>query len=1037
MPDMMDMPGSRIIVVVGMHRSGTSLLARLLGHLGVEFGAGVMTDPVPDNQGGYWEHDGIVSAQEALLEQVLDRPWHRARGLSPLPDGWWKSPEVVPYRMALADIVRRECESANGLFGFKDPRTVRLLPMWREILEELGVRPVFVLAVRSPGAVAESLRRRQGMPLALGALLWLQHNFDAVAGLNGEVSSVVDYDRLINTPGAALASLAVDIGLPGADQTSLNGAAELVNADQRHHCADEESEGWPARVHALLTEPLQDGTFPPDLLEMARTFGRAQPLLAATAMELDAVSHSLDESRRHGRELSDDVASLESVLEHVADLGFVEWCKRGRHAWNQVPEDQNAIREQAEAVARHVGDIGFHEWLEKERRSWNFLKHSLEQTRTDLQAELAHSRAETDHLFSVVSQLLIQELPDQAPHLSGLAQRGKVRRDTVTALLRHLRQSRSRRWSRLLGLSPISDADTLEPRNEFEAVHLISLMLSMRSWRYTRPLRWLESCLGSLFRRLPRGRHSGSVGPASSSREPIGPGFSQPGAPDRLELFEDTYDPCPQTGSYSRLYEAWLRRQETSIDESARSQDRVLFLVHVHDRTDGRQLWRMIESVRRQSHRNWRLLVLLEKEAVLPIPDDAISDPGIDIVDNASHAALQEKIGQDGEVTWDWIAWLRPTDSLAPEAAAVMLALGGDACDLVYADFDRIDDAGHCHSPTFLTGPSPVPLLTASRLDGLSLTARKLADKAGVRFCKTAQERFVQQLHWCRICDSARIRHVPRVLAHRAGISGGSGNQAAVVLANRLDIQFRGDGWRVLPDAGNCADGAGIVVEPCPVTPVRSVVFVMNEQCAPLGPWVRSLQVHPGRPCEVVVLGVSLDTPFAEGEMVGLTDRVRFVQLNGRAAFTEIAASLANIEADVAAVVDGGCAPRYSDSVSLLLDLAAARDVAVAGGVVRRAPVLCDGFRSVSHGSDCLFPKSVDPRCFAFRLEGTEFLDVFSQGRTLEEAVEELCAGARASGSVVVASRRAEFIASDDQDTGGYAPDERALVDWAEQAHAR
>lgn len=126
-----------VVVVLGMHRSGTSLLASLLQAVGVELGPDLLLDQTPDNEAGYWEHKEIAEAQEAILSQ-LGRTWYLPEGQVPLPAGWWRLPEMRPHRRRLADIVRRETSETVGPWGFKDPRTVRLLPLWLDIFADLG-----------------------------------------------------------------------------------------------------------------------------------------------------------------------------------------------------------------------------------------------------------------------------------------------------------------------------------------------------------------------------------------------------------------------------------------------------------------------------------------------------------------------------------------------------------------------------------------------------------------------------------------------------------------------------------------------------------------------------------------------------------------------------------------------------------------------------------------------------------------------------------------------------------------------------------
>jgi hypothetical protein len=150
---------SRIIVILGMDRSGTSLLAQLLERMGVWFGEQEdLVGPSYINERGHYEYIPIVRVQEQLLKNLfnvtqlfkgdLPRGWHRQEAVQAL------------YKEALVSHVSRAIKRAKlrgKPFGFKDTRTARVLPMWQEIFEELSVEPVYLETWRDPQAVYMSI----------------------------------------------------------------------------------------------------------------------------------------------------------------------------------------------------------------------------------------------------------------------------------------------------------------------------------------------------------------------------------------------------------------------------------------------------------------------------------------------------------------------------------------------------------------------------------------------------------------------------------------------------------------------------------------------------------------------------------------------------------------------------------------------------------------------------------------------------------------------------------------------------------------
>src|SRR5262245_60256825 len=125
-------PDQTCILVLGMHRSGTSAVAGALGILG----AALPTDLIEghaSNPKGHFESQAIVRIHDELLGALhtAHDNWTR------IDPRWFESSLVDDYRFRLAD-----CLSATfpkGLFVLKDPRICRILPLWRRIFDDMGV----------------------------------------------------------------------------------------------------------------------------------------------------------------------------------------------------------------------------------------------------------------------------------------------------------------------------------------------------------------------------------------------------------------------------------------------------------------------------------------------------------------------------------------------------------------------------------------------------------------------------------------------------------------------------------------------------------------------------------------------------------------------------------------------------------------------------------------------------------------------------------------------------------------------------------
>jgi hypothetical protein len=274
----------RIAIVVGMHRSGTSLLANALRTMGIDFGDRLMAAG-EFNEEGYFEHVDIVSAHARALE-LLGIRWTTT---SPLPARWWEAPALAPVRERLSKVVASEVAAARGTWGFKDPRTSRLIPMWDAILAGLGIEPVFLLAVRSPAAVARSLEHRDAIPPDLGRLIWLVYNVDALAYTRDRLALVVDYDRWFTDLRGQAEALLDALGIqPDTGAESIVAAlAKAVRPDLRHYagaaaCGDIEVP-YVEETYRLLQEAGRARAVPERLREIVDEVRRAQDLFAPLA----------------------------------------------------------------------------------------------------------------------------------------------------------------------------------------------------------------------------------------------------------------------------------------------------------------------------------------------------------------------------------------------------------------------------------------------------------------------------------------------------------------------------------------------------------------------------------------------------------------------------------------------------------------------------------------------------------------------------------------------------------------------------------
>jgi hypothetical protein len=220
------------ILIVGMHRSGTSALAGLVGKLGVPLGDHLL-EPGSDNPKGYWEHQDVVMVHERLLRALGSR-WDDVRAL---PVDWQDSEVAQEASLAIDKIITRDF-SDNLVWAVKDPRLCRVLPLWIETLQKKHIRPVILFMVRKPNEVSASIEARNNWQPLVGQLLWLRYMTEAITASSTLAREVVLYDDLLVNPIRSVATAFAKLGLEIGDGTSTEqrkAIAGFVDVSDRHH----------------------------------------------------------------------------------------------------------------------------------------------------------------------------------------------------------------------------------------------------------------------------------------------------------------------------------------------------------------------------------------------------------------------------------------------------------------------------------------------------------------------------------------------------------------------------------------------------------------------------------------------------------------------------------------------------------------------------------------------------------------------------------------------------------------------------------
>ncbi|SFA70525.1 hypothetical protein SAMN03159488_00084 [Pseudomonas sp. NFIX10] len=223
------MSTKKIIIVLGMHRSGTSALTRGLNTLGVALGD-TLHPAGPDNPTGFWEDSDVIAINNQILG-LLGATYDRT---GVIDADVFNLPDIQQIYQTAKELVEQKTASTS-IWGLKDPRITRLLPFWKKLLNELGFKVGYVIALRNPLNVAASLTARNQIAPVKSYILWLEHMLQAVAYTQSENRLVVGYDNLLSNPYKQLQriSVALDLNTPTQEQLDIY-VDEFLDKGLRH-----------------------------------------------------------------------------------------------------------------------------------------------------------------------------------------------------------------------------------------------------------------------------------------------------------------------------------------------------------------------------------------------------------------------------------------------------------------------------------------------------------------------------------------------------------------------------------------------------------------------------------------------------------------------------------------------------------------------------------------------------------------------------------------------------------------------------------
>jgi len=282
------------IVILGMHRSGTSVVTRLTNLMGAYFGSdSVHLGYNEENERGFWERTDVMTANKVFLRSV-DRPWPDAEDYGSLSffDGTVNPGARIVFEKSMNSIL--ETMNLQRPWVVKDPRFCLTAPALFGLLDA----PICVHVIRHPVAVAFSMRHRTGIPIQHAIGFWEMYNISALRASDGLPRLIVDFDKLCSNPVEETNRYFHQLRQFTGKQLSLPRKSEIegyFSGKLVHHrnTADLESDYLTTKQanlhHSMVDNSILEGDSYPDLSNAARELIADYEKLRSMEMDLEKV----------------------------------------------------------------------------------------------------------------------------------------------------------------------------------------------------------------------------------------------------------------------------------------------------------------------------------------------------------------------------------------------------------------------------------------------------------------------------------------------------------------------------------------------------------------------------------------------------------------------------------------------------------------------------------------------------------------------------------------------------------------------------
>lgn len=752
------------IIVLGMHRSGTSAVARLLNMMGAYFAPERMELPATEaNPKGYWERRDIINLNEDIFT-ALGITWDNI--------SQFKSADITPDIQTRYESLAREIIlglDANRPWMIKDPRLCLLLPFWRPQFEV----PVCVYVHRCPIQVAQSLKKREKFSFMLSVALWEKYTLHSLANCADMPKILVHHDEVMKNPVAAVKKLhqdLLDCDIQGLRLPSDKEIQAFIDPKLFQQRGDSQlQKAYLNHQQTLLVEAFEQGRIF-ELEPLPKLSDGASEILQEYQNQFVAQQEAIRLQQQIGQRDQQLIQREQQLAQRDDEIA-------------QLTEEM-ALREQE--IAQHIKEITE---LQKNRQD---LKQAL-------QAEKAQAAQYQNQLR--VAETQVKTLQQELRELSTQKQQQQTQLQTTQLSGRQTQNTLDDKKQALLVQT--QKAEQLQQQNH-QLMHWLAAfdedmkaVFNSLTWRSGKV--FTQIALKLLFKKAgPTAQDhlkemtaeiaawqklsQANMTTQNSATVPI---QNEPLAkktttltPSKAFLQHDPRDYQRWIQNYDTLTNKTIKRMQQRIKEW--NQQPLISIVMPTYNTNEQWLQTAIESVLEQIYPHWELCVA-DDASTQPhvrsiLEEYARREPRIKLtfrtenghISAASNTALEM-------VTGEYVTFLDHDDMLAPHALFWVVKDIIDYPDamLWYSDEDKINEKGERIHPYFKSDWNPDLFLSHNLITHLAIYRTSLVQQiAGFRQGYEGAQDYDFALRAIAQISPIQIRHIPRILYHWRTIAG-------------------------------------------------------------------------------------------------------------------------------------------------------------------------------------------------------------------------------------------------------------------------